>query len=172
LHPASPTDADRSILGFICATLTPSYFITTQLPAQLYASPAAKVVLEDVVAQNVSARLISSQLGNAYLLLCLLGVFILNTTTEIKVVRAYLWALLIADVGHVGLTVVYMGWSATLAVGSWSGAAFGNVGITSMLFAVRCAYLAGYFDAPGAAEVAVHKPKSGRAKASKKTTSG
>jgi hypothetical protein len=132
----------------------------------------AKIVLDDVVAKDASARLISCQLGNAYLLLCLLGVFILNTTTEIKVVRAYIWALLIADVGHVGLTVVSMGWSATLAVGGWSAAAFGNVGITSMLFVVRCVYLAGYFDAPGAAGVTVHKPKPTRAKGSKKTTAG
>lgn len=161
-------------MGFVCAALTPGYFISTQLPGSLYAHPAAKTVLDDVVAKDASARLLSAQLGNAYLLLCLLGVFILNTTTEIKVVRAYIWALLIADVGHVGLTVASMGWTATLAVGDWSGPTVGNVGITSALFAVRCAYLAGYFDAagPGVAGAASHKRKSSRSKAAKKTNSG
>jgi hypothetical protein len=159
-------------MGFVCAALTPGYFISTQLPGSLYAHPAAKTVLDDVVAKDASARLLSAQLGNTYLLLCLLGVFILNTTTEIKVVRAYIWALLIADVGHVGLTAAAMGWSATLAVGEWSAAAFGNIGITATLFAVRCFYLAGYFDVPGAAAAVAHKPKSTRGKASKKTTAG
>jgi len=102
----------------------------------------------------------------------MLGVFILNTTTEIKVVHAYIWALLIADVGHVGLTVASMGWAATMAVGDWSSVAFGNVALTSMLFVVRCVYLAGYFDAtgPGATgTIAVPKPKP-RSRASKKTS--
>jgi hypothetical protein len=128
-------------------------------------------VLDDVVAKDASAQLLSFQLGNCYLLLCLLGVFILHTTTELKVVRAYIWALLIADVGHVGLTAASMGWRATLAVGDWTGVAFGNIALTLFLFAVRCLYLAGYFDVTGTGPK-VQRMKSARSKTSKKMSAG
>jgi hypothetical protein len=128
------------------------------------------------VAKDASAHLLSFQLGNCYLLICMLGVFILNTTTELKVVRAYIWALLFADVGHIGLTAYVMGWRATLAVGDWNSVVFGNIGITLMLFVARCLYLAGFFDGPdadtGPKVVAAPKTKAARSKASKKTSAG
>jgi hypothetical protein len=156
------------LLGFLSPILTPAYFITSQLPAKYsYPQAAAKAVLDGVVAKDATTRLLAFQLGNCYLLLGLLGVFILNTTTEIKVVRAYPWALWIADIGHVGLTVFSMGWRATLAIGDWNGVVFGNIAITLFLFASRSLYFLGYFDQNGAKAVAP-KTKTSKSKGSKK----
>ena len=96
-----------------------------------------------------TSRLLAWQLGNAYLLLGLLGVFILNTTTELAVVKAYLWALWIGDIGHVGITLYVMGWGGSLTVSKWNPVVWGNVGATTFLFLARCAYLAGFLDGHG-----------------------
>jgi len=86
---------------------------------------------------------LSLQLGNLYLLLCLLGVFILNTTSEAKVVHAYVWALWIADIGHVAGTAWVMGYDAFMDVGHWNAMAYGNIGATVFLFATRTLYMMG-----------------------------
>ena len=86
------------------------------------------------------------QLGNCYLLLGLLGVFILNTTTDIKTVKAYIWALWLGDIGHVGFSLYAMGWSETMTPGQWSATMWGNIGATVFLFVSRTLYLLGVFD--------------------------
>lgn len=53
------------------------------------------------------------------MLICLVGLFVLNTTTEARVVHGYIWALLIADVGHVGATVWVMGSDAAIDFQNW-----------------------------------------------------
>lgn len=45
--------------------------------------------------------MVAYQLGNIYLLLAMVGVAVLYSTTEAKVVRNYVIALWIADIGHV-----------------------------------------------------------------------
>lgn len=55
------------------------------------------------------AQIVTLQLENLYLLLALHGVFILNTTTDLRVVKAHVFALAIADVGHMGATVWGLG---------------------------------------------------------------
>jgi hypothetical protein len=92
------------------------------------------------------AKLVAWQLGNTYLLLGILGVFILNTTTEIKVVRAYLFALWLGDIGHVGVTAYAMGTAGLLDIAGWPSVAWGNIGITLALFLLRSLYLQGFFD--------------------------
>jgi hypothetical protein len=86
------------------------------------------------------------QLGNCYLLLGLIGVFILNTTTELKVVRAYLFALWLGDIGHLAITMYAMGSSAVLDIGGWSATTWGNVGATLFLFTIRSLYLQGFME--------------------------
>ena len=77
--------------------------------------------------------------------MALLGIFILNSTTDVRVANAYIYALAIADVGHVGASAVVMGWDRVLDVGGWNAIAWGNVGITVGLFVVRGLYLGGAF---------------------------
>ena len=129
--------------------LDTTYFISSQLPQPYKGSP------------NLTSQLLAWQLGNAYLLLGFLGVFILNTTTEPKVVRAYIWALLLGDIGHVGITLYAMGWDQSMAVGNWNPVVWGNVGVTSFLFCMRILYLLGIFgpDQIPKAQASKHKLK-------------
>lgn len=124
---------------------SPKYFISAQLTTSYLTAPA-QAVLTDLVARDDTATLLAWQLGNAYLLLGFLGVFILNTTTELSVVRAYLWALWLGDVGHIGFSLWAMGLSGIMDIGSWTAVMHGNVNITLFLFITRSLYFLGVFD--------------------------
>jgi hypothetical protein len=80
------------------------------------------------------------------LLLGIVGVFILNTTTEVKTVKAYIWALWLGDVGHVGFSLYAMGLDEVVAFGDWSATIWGNTAFTVFLFVSRSLYLLGVFD--------------------------
>jgi hypothetical protein len=132
------------LCGFLGPAINPEWFITSQMPFT-YTTATRYAIFTNVVATDQTAKLLAQQLGNTYLLLGLLGTFILNTTSELKVVHAYLWALWLGDIGHVGYTVYHMGWEGTLAFKSWSAAAWGNVAFTMFLFAMRSLYFLGAF---------------------------
>ncbi|KAI0011377.1 hypothetical protein F4779DRAFT_573469 [Xylariaceae sp. FL0662B] len=119
--------------GCLGPFLNADWFIESQL-----SSP-------DPVVSNAHARLVALQLGNAYGLLFLVGVAVLYTTTELKVVRNYLIALWLADLSHIGLTCWALGYEGTLDVGSWNAVTWGNVGFTGFLCLTRTAYLLGLF---------------------------
>ncbi|KAI1334699.1 hypothetical protein F5Y15DRAFT_283843 [Xylariaceae sp. FL0016] len=97
------------------------------------------------IASNENARLVALQLGNAYFLLCLLGLAVLYTSTEARVVRAYLLALWLADITHVGTTCWALGYDRTVDFMSWNAVTWGNVGFTVFLCLTRTAYLTGLF---------------------------
>ncbi|KAI9715427.1 MAG: hypothetical protein M1828_000847 [Chrysothrix sp. TS-e1954] len=119
------------IAGALGPILAPVYFVQSQLP-HLAAHPLFP-----------SEHVLAIQLGNLYLLLGLLGIGVLNTTSEPSVVHAYVWALWVGDIGHVAATVYSLGVDRSMDVGSWNGMAWGNIGVTCMLFLVRSAYMAG-----------------------------
>ena len=75
----------------------------------------------------------------------MLGVGILYTTSEPKVVRNYVVALAIADIGHLVATASVVGYGHLFDVGNWNSMAWGNVGATAFLFITRLAYLTGLF---------------------------
>jgi hypothetical protein len=158
---------DCRLAGFLIPVISSSYFIKSQLPTS-YTTAPSKIVLDNIVASDATTTLLAWQLGNAYLLLGLLGVFILNTTSELKVVRAYLFALWLGDIGHVGFTLWAMGWKGTTDIGSWSAVVWGNIGATLFLFATRSLYFLDFFDG-GAAEVIKEKTKRAAKKIEKKT---
>lgn len=94
-----------------------------------------------------SSVALAYQLGNLYFLLSLVGVGVLHTTTEPKVLRNYLIGLAIADVGHVYATYLAMGLGAFMDIGSWNALTWGNIGATGFLFINRVLYLCGAFGA-------------------------
>ncbi|KAI9863062.1 MAG: hypothetical protein M1824_000750 [Vezdaea acicularis] len=119
------------VAGFIGATLNPQYFMNQQLPntsANQKTTPSAIVTC--------------MQLGNVYLLLGMCAVGVLWQTTDVKVLRNYVVALAIADIGHLYITYVVMG-QAFFDVMGWNTTAAGNIGITVFLFLTRSAYLLG-----------------------------
>lgn len=59
-----------------------------------------------------------------------MGLGILWTTTEPKVVRNYIVALWIGDIPHIGLTAYFMGRDAVMDVGNWNAMAWGNIGFS------------------------------------------
>jgi hypothetical protein len=83
-----------------------------------------------VIGHSENARLVALQLGNAYFLLFMVGVAVLYTTTELRVVRNYLWALWIADLGHIGLTAYALGFGNFIAFTQWNAMTWGNIGAT------------------------------------------
>lgn len=97
------------VAGFAVPILNPSYFVSLQVPSQ---APSA-------VPYNLTPtdRILALQLANTYGLLCMVGVGVLYATTEPKVVRNYLIACAIADVGHGWATGAVMGWEDFVNVG-------------------------------------------------------
>ncbi|KAF2104755.1 hypothetical protein NA57DRAFT_70962 [Rhizodiscina lignyota] len=129
--------------GWIAPLMSPEYFVSNQLPSS--ALPHPSLAEPSAYPLRPHETILAMQVSNCYLLLGLLGIFILNTTTELKVVRAYLWALWLGDIGHVGVTMWCMGWEAVRDVGNWNAVVWGNIAATVVLFSIRTAYFAGLF---------------------------
>ncbi|KOS18374.1 hypothetical protein ESCO_002910 [Escovopsis weberi] len=121
------------VAGFIGAVHDPSWFVQQQVPLEA----PAPVTKESVV--------LALQLGNMYLLTFLVGVAVLFTTSEIRVVRNYLVALWLADIGHIAFSCYGLGREKLLDPAGWNATTWGNIGATSLLCLVRSAYLAGLF---------------------------
>lgn len=60
----------------------------------------------------------------------MVGVAVLYSTSEAKVVRNYIIALWIADISHVGITCYLMEYERVLNIASWNAMAWGNIGAT------------------------------------------
>ena len=77
-----------------------------------------------------TSRLTRPRLGNIYLLLAMVGIAVLYTTTEAKVVRNYVIALWLADVGHVVITGYATPYEKLIDVANWNAITWGNIGAT------------------------------------------
>ena len=86
------------VAGYLSPLLDTTGFVNSQLPA-------TSVSTTSPTATN---RILALQLGNVYGLLAMVGVGVLYTTTETKVVRNFLLACAIADVGHLYVTYAVM----------------------------------------------------------------
>ncbi|PGH12152.1 hypothetical protein AJ79_04446 [Helicocarpus griseus UAMH5409] len=75
----------------------------------------------------------------------LAGVGVLYSTSELKVIRNYLIALAIADLGHIYATYLGIGFDGLVNVMQWNDLTWGNVGASAALFLNRIAYLSGAF---------------------------
>lgn len=104
--------------GCVPGIVAPDWFIGQQM-AQHTSVPSSK-----------NSQLVAQQLGNAFGLLAMVGAAVLYTTNEPKVVRNYLVALWIADIGHVYLTYRGLGSDRFMDVASWNAMTWGNVFVT------------------------------------------
>ncbi len=86
------------VVGYLSPILDIRGFINSQLPS-------TSITITSPTATN---RILALQLGNVYGLLAMIGVGVLYTTSEAKVVRNYLLACAIADVGHLYVTCAVM----------------------------------------------------------------
>ena len=124
--------------GFLFPLLSPSLFVSSQIPSIPPSLPSSTL--------PPTTHVVTLQLGNAYLLLCLIGVAVLYTPGVPKtLVRNYLIALAVGDVGHLAVTGWSMGVKGVMNVGGWSSVAWGNIGITVGLLMVRLAWLGNWF---------------------------
>lgn len=130
-------NAPNRLLGWAAPLVDLDSFIAGQTPK--VAAPTSL---------HPSSVALAYQLGNVYLLLLLVGVGVCYTTSEPKVLRNYLIALAIADVGHIYATYVAMRWEAFVDVSSWNVLTWGNIGASGFLFVNRIAYLMGVFGYP------------------------
>ncbi|KAG4035190.1 hypothetical protein MFRU_002g05310 [Monilinia fructicola] len=121
------------VAGFLGAIIAPEWFVEEQIAFSTH----------QPVGDN--ARLVALQLGNIYLLLAMVGVAVLYSTQEAKVVRNYVIALWVADIGHLAVTYHVLGWEKVADIALWNSMTFGNIGATLFLFLTRCAYLLGMF---------------------------
>ena len=108
----------NSVAGF-CGTITdPAWFIAEQVPQTV------------PVPVNENSIVVALQLGNLYLLMAFVGVAILYSTSEAKVVRRYLFALWLGDIGHVGLSAHSLGSERLKSPWEWNAVTQGNVAFT------------------------------------------
>ncbi|KAF7157720.1 hypothetical protein CNMCM6106_003573 [Aspergillus hiratsukae] len=125
-------------ITLICGWALPFWdlkgFITDQVPG-----------LTGPESIHPTSAALAFQLANLYGLLCILGIGICYSTTEPRVLRNYLYALAIADVGHIYVTYCCMGHDRFVDVMNWNVLTWGNVGVTGFLLINRIAYLVGLF---------------------------
>lgn len=120
-----------SIGGYL-ASLNTSYFAASQVPS-ITPTPLTS-----------TTQILALQLGNCYGLIALIALGVLYSTSELKVVRNYLIACAIADVGHLWVTYHVLGYANYVNVQGWNSLAWGNIGFTFFLLVTRVGYLTGW----------------------------
>ncbi|KAH7176572.1 hypothetical protein EDB81DRAFT_773018 [Dactylonectria macrodidyma] len=120
------------VAGFLGAIVDPAWFVAEQVPQT-----------KPIITEN--SIVLALELGNLYLLLAFIGLSVLNTTSEIKVVRSYLVALWLGDIGHILFSGYGLGKDKLLSPAEWNAMAWGNVAMTLFLLIMRSAYFLGLF---------------------------
>ncbi|PYH44926.1 uncharacterized protein BP01DRAFT_341687 [Aspergillus saccharolyticus JOP 1030-1] len=131
------------IAGAVSPLINLNHFITDQIPHAQTPPPSVSAPANPLL--QPQAVSLAYQLGNLYGLLALLGVGILTTSTEPQVIRNYLLALLVADVGHIYATGWGMGWERFQDIAGWNILTWGNVAVTAFLGVNRILFLLGWF---------------------------
>lgn len=104
--------------GFLGAIYDPAWFVAEQIPSR------------DPVLVTEQSVVVAWQLGNLYLLMAFIGIAIYSSTTEVKVIKNYLFALWLGDVGHVGFSLYGLGSEMSLNLAGWNAMAWGNIAVT------------------------------------------
>jgi hypothetical protein len=109
------------VAGFFGPFVSPEWFIAEQVAGSS----------QQAITKN--AALVAYQLGNIYLLMAMVGIGVLYATTEPKVVRNYLVALALGDIGHVGITCYVLEYERAIDIANWNPMTYGNIGFTVSL---------------------------------------
>ncbi|KAF4308645.1 hypothetical protein GTA08_BOTSDO03457 [Botryosphaeria dothidea] len=111
---------------------------------QLTHSPSAPVPARGAGAQGVpvGTQIVLSQLANLYLLFALNEAIVLRATADLRVWRALLFGLLVADFGHL-YSVSALGPAVYWDVASWNAIDWGNVAFVYLGASMRMAFLCG-----------------------------
>lgn len=104
-----------SIAGFLGAISDPAWFVAEQVPQK------------EPIHVTENSIVLAWQLGNLYLLLGFIGLSIFWSTSEVKVVRSYLVALWLGDVGHIFFSCYGLGWDRIRVPSEWNSMFWGNV---------------------------------------------
>ncbi|KAH8171849.1 DNA-binding domain-containing protein [Sarocladium implicatum] len=135
------------VAGFAGAVADTSWFVQQQVPQKV------------PVPVTENSIVLAWQLGNIYLLLAFVAVALFTSTSEIKVIRRYLVALALGDVGHIGWTAYGLGMERMSKIGEINLMTWANIAPTIFLLVVRLAYLGGFFG-PDNAPVTVSKKRA------------
>ena len=112
------------ILAFVVTAALPKYYVSSQ---SKFASPRSLLPSENILLY---------QLSNLFLLVAVISLYVLNSTNDVKVARAFLTALWWGDLGHLGVTVWCMG-DSMLNIKMWNLVNWGNVAVPTFLFTAR-----------------------------------
>ena len=121
-----------TLIGAIYATFYPSAYLT-----YTHAASAPKIL-----AIPLSTLIALRQLGNLYACFALSEALVLRSTSDIRVWRAFLICLLIADFGHLA-TVYPLGVEVYYAVSRWNPIDWGNIAFVYVGAATRICFLGG-----------------------------
>lgn len=120
-----------------------AYIFNISSPFDYYASQAPNnpITLADFPAQALG---LSLALGNIWLLLALLAV-ICSWTNHPEIIKRYLLAVALADLGHCWATYRAVGSDYFFNVSGWNDMIWGNVGVSLFLHVNRLATVLGVF---------------------------
>ena len=123
------------VAPIVCA-LDQQKFVASQLP-----STSMNIKLYDVTPTD---QILVLQLANMFGVIGFIGIMVLYTTSESKVVYRYLFACALGDLGHLAAVIYVMGLEDAINVRAWNDLAWGNIGFTVLIFGIRVGYLAGF----------------------------
>jgi hypothetical protein len=95
----------------------------------------------------ISIQIVLAQLANLYFLFAINEALVLRSTTDLKVWRAVLFCLLIADFGHL-YSVKAVGWDVYWNMFGWNAIDWGNVFFVYVGASMRLSFLLGFGVAP------------------------
>ncbi|KAK4135225.1 hypothetical protein BT67DRAFT_268766 [Trichocladium antarcticum] len=120
------------------ATLVGAYFAHFDQTKYLELSHAASAPSPIPLGTSIAM----SQLANLYLAFALSEALILRSTSDLRVWKAVLFCLLVADLGHL-YTVRVLGPQIYWSVSEWNAIDWGNIGFVYVGASMRIAFLTG-----------------------------
>lgn len=122
------------------SALLGAYFSFFDQPTYLFLTHALSAPKQDSI--PISTQIILSQLSNLYLLFAINEALVLRSTKDLRVWKALLFGLLVADVGHLWSLKV-LGWEMYWRAGDWNAIDWGNVGFVYVGALMRSSFLLG-----------------------------
>jgi hypothetical protein len=143
-----------ALLGAFFAACRPQQYLELLDPAS--APPASAPV-------PMASAIVLAQLANMYVLFTLNEALVLRATADLRVWRAMLLVMLIADAGHLA-SVAPLGWDVYWSVARWNRMDWGGIGFVYLMAAMRIAFLAGVGLSSEVQPVAAEVERSSHAK--------